>query len=54
MMPPDATPAQPAWLGRSASCEADVCQCMQDQGNHDITLDTLAGSWRIFQMYLTY
>ena len=24
--------------------------CMQDQGNDDVTLDRLAGSWRIFQL----
>ena len=27
-----------------------MCKYLKEQGNHDITLDTLAGSWRIFQL----
>jgi tRNA1Val (adenine37-N6)-methyltransferase len=50
MTQPDATPAQPVWLGRSEWCKADMCQHLKDVDNRDITLDTLAGSWRIFQL----
>jgi tRNA1Val (adenine37-N6)-methyltransferase len=50
MMQPGAIPAQPLGLERSGWSKADVYNHVKEQGNHDVTLDQLAGSWRIFQL----
>ena len=50
MMRPGATQAQPVSLGCSASWKVDVHRHMKERKNQDITLDTLAGSWRLYQL----
>jgi tRNA1Val (adenine37-N6)-methyltransferase len=42
--------AQPGRLGHCGCSKVDACNYMNNQENHNITLDRLAGSWRIFQL----
>ena len=41
-------------MGRSPLLQAGVCNGMKDWENHEVTLDVLGGSWRIFQLRRGY